>query len=205
MEKLIPGNLVDFYNNKAAFFKLFNKLCDNKIEINNIIEKQYNDFSEIVEKDYLISKKIKHSFHKQVDELYKQFLISYKNINDNTKKYLLHGDIYMNNAVMSNGNIKLIEPLGFKAPFVMELVSICAYEIFNNRINKTNREILDDFIIFFSDFIDAEIYEEAVFCELVKVFIPSIYEANDNEIRAKRWLSIIIDLYSNKLCKEVEI
>lgn len=202
MEKLIPGDLVDFYNNKDLYLKLFNDLYANKIEINNIIDKEYNDFSEIVEKDYLISKKIKHNFSKQVDELYSQFLISYEKINYNAKKYLLHGDIYMNNAIMSNNIIKLIDPLGFKAPYTMELVSICAYEIFNNKGDKTNIEILNDFIKFFASFVDKNTYKEAMFCELVKVFIPSIYEANDSGVRASKWLAILRDLYPSKFHKE---
>jgi len=199
MEKIIPGDLVEFYENKEAIFALFNNLSKNKIKIEDDINKNFKDFSEVVEKDYLISKEVKHAFSSEVDELYCKFLESYKIISNDTTKYLLHGDVYKNNMILSDSGIKIIDPLGFKAPFVMELVSICAYGIFYNNTGKSNKEVLDDFVVFFSKFVDEKTYKEALLCELIKVFIPSTYEANDGGIRANKWLSIIKELYPNKI------
>ena len=70
---------------------------------------------------------------------------------------------------------------------------ICAYEMFYNK--KDNKKILDDFIEFFKDYADAKTYKEALFCQLVKLYIPSIFEANDGGIRANKWLDIIKELY----------
>lgn len=199
MEKIVPGKLVEFYNNKDALNKMFNELNQHKIEIDKYVDENFRDFSEIVEKDYLISKKIKHIYTYQVERLYNEFLKSYNEICSTSKKYLLHGDIYKNNMLLSESGIKLIDPLGFKAPFVMELVSICAYNIFYNDTNKSSKEVLNDFIVFFKEFVDEDTYKEAVFCQLVKVFIPSIYEANDGGNRANKWLEIIKELYPSKI------
>lgn len=202
MEKIKPGKLVEFYENQSKLKEMFNELNENKIHIDTYISENFKDFSEIVKKDYLISKTVDHRFSKQVDLLYDEFVKLYNKISNNVEKFLLHGDIYKNNMVLSKNGIKLIDPLGFKAPFVMELVSICAYKFFYNDTNKTNKDILNDFIIFFSDFVDEKTYKDALFCELTKVFIPSTYEANDGGIRAEKWLNILKELYPNKLCKE---
>ena len=198
MERITPGTLVEFYDNKDLLAKLFKELSNNKTIPDDRIDERIKDFSEVVKKDYLISKSVSHEFFEQVEVLYDEFLKSYDNITINCKKYLLHGDVYKNNLLLSKNGIKLIDPLGFIAPFVMELVSICAYECYYNT-DKSNKKILKDFCEFFKEYADETTYKEALFCQLVKVFIPSIFEANDGGIRANKWLSIIKELYSEKL------
>ncbi len=195
MEKIIPGTLVEFYSNKEILSNLFAKLYKEKIEIisNN---KEYNDFYEVVLHDYKICKKNNYNSD-LVDKFFDMFSKKYKEISKNEIKYLLHGDCYKNNILLSKNKAKLIDPLGFIAPFVFELLSICAYEMFYNE--KDNKEILNDFIVFFQKYADEKTYKDALFCQLVKLYIPSIYEANDGGIRANKWLSIIKELYPEML------
>lgn len=160
--------------------------------ITNEIELKFKNFDQIVEHDYLICKKTP-EFNEDIEKLYKRFLKNYSDILFTNERFLLHGDIYKNNLLLSDNGLKIIDPLGFKAPFVMELVSICAYEMFYNP--KENIEILNDFINYFSYYTDEDTYKKALFCNLVKVYIPSIYEANDGGIRAAKWLKIIKELF----------
>jgi len=197
MERILPGNLVEYDSNEETMFKLFNVLYNNKIEIDETINKKFKDFKEIVEHDYLICKQKENS--NIVDILYESFKIKYNELCSDKNNYLLHGDIYKNNILLSNSGLKIIDPLGFKAPFVMELVSICAYEIFNNFENNNYNLIVNKYIEFFKDYVDEITYRKALFCQLVKVFIPSIFEANDNGVRAKKWLDIIKKLYPEEL------
>jgi len=60
---------------------------------------------------------------------------------------------------------------------------------------KNNKDILNDFIEFFKEYVDEQTYKDALFCQLVKVYIPSLFEANDGGIRANKWLNIINELY----------
>jgi len=196
MEKILPGQLALFYEKKNLFKQLFVELDKNKIEIDDSIDNNFLSFLQVVEHDYEICNKTNHS-SPIVECLYNEFKKSYSKITKNQKSYLLHGDVYQNNAILSNFGIKIIDPLGFKAPFVMELLPICAYEMLNNQ--KNNSEILDDFINFFSPFVERDYYKEALFCQLVKVYIPSIYEANDGGVRSNKWLAIIKELYPEKL------
>ena len=193
MEKIKPGTIAEFYPNKELYKDLFKTLYENKIEITEDIEDNYRDFSEVVLRDYHKCKEVHHE-NELVDILYKKFVKRYTKLLYGKNKYLLHGDVYKNNALLSDNKIKVIDPLGFKAPFVMELLSVCAYEMFYNE-NKSNKEILKDFIEFFKEYVDEQTYKDALFCQLVKVYIPSLFEANDGGIRASKWLNIINELY----------
>ncbi len=198
MEKVIPGSNVDFLNNQDDLKKLFNKLYNNKIKDENSINYHFNDFFDVVEHDYNICIKSRLANMPIVNKLYDEFKKEYKQICVKEEKFILHGDIYKNNILLSDNGVKIIDPLGFKAPFVMELVSICAYEMFFD--NKENyKNILEKFITFFSDLVEENLYKKALFCELVKVYIPSIYEANDNGVRAGKWYEIISILYPEKI------
>lgn len=202
MERIFPGNQVEFDSNKKQIKKLFKILYDNKININKTIDKNFKDFFEVVEHDYNIYKKNNKENNKEnsiVDKLYNLFKIKYDEVCYNNTKYLLHGDIYKNNILKSINGLKVIDPLGFKAPFVMELVSICAYDIFYSKKDFDYNLVVDKYINLFKEFTDCNIYKKALFCQLVKVYIPSIYEANDGGIRAQKWLEIINKLYYDEI------
>lgn len=191
MEKINPGTKAEFYQNKTLYKKLFNDLSNRKTE--KIDLSTFLTFSEVVERDYKKYKKVLPR-NDIAENLYLKFQEVYSEVEKIGPKILLHGDVYKNNALLSDNCIKIIDPLGFVAPFIMELVSICAYEMFYNE-EKTNKEILNDFKDFFNEFTDAKTYEKALFCQLVKLYIPSLFEANDGGIRAAKWLDIINDLY----------
>ena len=198
MERIFPGNQVEFDSNKKQIKKLFKTLYDKKININKTIDKNFKDFCDVVEHDYNIYKR-NNKENSIVNKLYNLFTIKYSEVCDNNPKYLLHGDIYKNNILKSTNGLKIIDPLGFKAPFVMELVSICAYDLFYNKKDIDCNLIVDKYINIFDNFVDSNIYKKALFCQLVKVYIPSIYEANDGGIRAQKWLEIINNLYHDEI------
>ena len=194
MEKIIPGDLARFSENKKMYTDLFENLANNKIIVDEEINEKFKNFSEVVDYDYNILQST--NFDLDIPAfLYKLFKEKYSELCMNNDLYLLHGDIYLNNAVLSNENIKIVDPLGFIAPFVIELTPICAYEMFNNDGNRKNVDIFNEFYDFFSQYVDYETYKNAMLCQLIKVYIPSIYEANDNGKRANKWLNIINDLY----------
>jgi hypothetical protein len=196
MDKITPGKRAHFDNNKKAYLNLFETLDKHKIEIDDFIDKKFKSFDEVVTRDYdiLLTTDQKSS---TTTKLYNCFTKKYSKLIKNKKCYLLHGDIYKNNALTSNNGLKIIDPLGFKAPFVMELVSICAYKLYENTNKHKNKEIAENLADFFSPFVDHDTYSDALFCQLVKVYIPSLFEANDGGIRAQKWLDIIKDLYPN--------
>lgn len=194
MEKIMPGGVVEYYPNKSMYSNLFKVVSNNKITIDDYIDNNFKSFDEVVKNDYIIL--LNSNYEKEnAIKLYEKFKTIYKSISSKNKNYLLHGDIYKNNAINSASKIKVIDPLGFKAPFIMELVPICAYEMLNND-SKSNSEIFSDFCNTFSEFCTAKDYKEALFCQLVKLYIPSIFEANDGGVRASKWLKIIRELYS---------
>lgn len=192
MEKIIPGDLVEFYPNKEIVQMVFVKLYEKKIRKEDITDFKYKDFFDVVKNDYEICKMNNYN-NELVDRLYKIFCEKYQKISENKEKYLLHGDVYKNNLLLSGDGAKVIDPLGFVAPYVFELLPICAYEMFYNL--KNNNDVLNDFIAFFKQYASFDEYKEALFCQLVKLYIPSIYEANDGGLRASKWLDIMKDLY----------
>ena len=196
MEKIVPGTGIEFYDNKELISNTFNRLYLSRIKCNTISETKHKDFYDIVTYDYDICKKNELN-NETVDMLYKNFSKKYIEISKDREKFILHGDVYKNNLLHSENGAKLIDPLGFVAPFVFELLSICSYEMFYSR--RSNKKILKDFITFFNGFIDEKTYIDALFCQLVKLYIPSIYEANDGGVRAKKWLDIIEELYPHFL------
>ena len=199
MGKIMPGDLVNFYDSREIIKDVFQKLYMSKIEINEDIDQHFKDFLEVVTNDYNICKN-RHYNTQVVDKLYAIFVNEYKDICKNQKKYLLHGDVYKNNIIRCHNSAQIIDPLGFKAPFIIELLPICAYEMFYN--TKDNEEILNDFTNFFSDYVDKNYYKKALLCQLIKIYIPSLYEANDGGTRAHKWLEIIIELYPQILDME---
>lgn len=196
MEKVLPGEKVNFNSNKEKLLALFDVLEANKIIITPDVNKKHKDLAYIVEHDFNIYKKISNKYKLKfefVSNLYDRFVKSYQSLSQHYEKYLLHGDLYENNILNTNDGIKIIDPLGFIAPYIIEYTPICAYELLNHSNNY--KATFNDFIAFFDDRIDIDDYCKALFCQLVKVFIPSIYEANDGGIRAKKWFDIINVLY----------
>ena len=196
MKKVEPGDLIPFNGNEKIIKNLFENLYSNKISITKEINSSFLGFDEVVYNDYQICKKYNLN-DETINNLFKQFNYYYDEIKNCNQSYLLHGDVYKNNIVRSKSGPIIIDPLGFKAPFVMELTSICAYEMFYSTGN--NKEIFDFFCKFFEEFVNREIYKKAVFCQLVKVLIPSTFEANDGGIRVGKWLNIIKDLYKEMI------
>ena len=195
MEKICPGTLLEFDGNEKKYEHIFNVLDERKVIINQYVDVNYKDFKDVVKHDYKILKK-KGGVTPEIEMLYNVFKEKYAKLCEGEDLYLLHGDIYKNNVIASDNSAKIIDPLGFRAPFVMEFVSVCAYDMLYSKGNYNG--ILNKYINFFSKYVDEETYKEALFCQLVKVFIPSNYEANDGGERARKWLKII-----NKLYKEV--
>lgn len=196
MEKIVPGKEIEFYDNKELILKTFKKLYKSRIKCNIESEIKHKDFLDVVTHDYNICKKNKLN-NKLVDYLYNTFCDKYLEISKNRKKYILHGDVYKNNLLKSENGAKVIDPLGFIAPYVFELLPICSYEMFYN--DRDNVLILNDFMDFFKSFASKKIYVDGLFCQLVKLYIPSLYEANDGGFRAQKWLDIIGELYPQLL------
>lgn len=194
MDKIEPGNVAEFSKNEGEYEILFETLYNNRILITEKDKNIFKDFSEVVTHDFEILKKY-NLITDIVEKMYNVFLKKYEEIEG--EEYLLHGDVYKNNALNSKNGIKLIDPLGFKAPFVFELLPICAYEMFYS--DKNYASILNEFSTYFEKYVSKDIYEKALFCQLVKVYIPSIFEANDGGVRAEKWLNIISTLYSKYL------
>lgn len=205
MEKIIPGNPAKFYSNKELYKKMFENLYMFQKKIDKHTYDSFRDFKAVVKDDFETFEKKCHK-SRFISKLFKTMNDVYDS-QIGIDNYLLHGDIYMNNALICNDDkIKLIDPLGFKGNFVIELEPICAYEMFYNELHKDYKNILEDFCDFFSEYVNKEKYKSGLFCELVKVFIPSLFEANDGYIRAQKWLDILTELFPQYTgCKKYKI
>lgn len=189
MERIKPGVKAEFNINKTQLSDLFNNLYINRIDF----DQKHKDFSDIVTYDYSICKHVSPS--EVVDKLYNIFIKNYNELDG--EKFLLHGDLYKNNILKSNNGLKVVDPLGFNAPYIIEYTPICAYEMYYSDGNY--EKIFNDFVYFFGNMIDKAMYKKALLCQLIKVYIPSNYEANDGGKRAKKWLDIINTLYKGEI------
>ena len=114
----MPGERSEFYLNKSRYHDLFNLLYDNKISLDDYIDENFKSFDEVVKHDFDLL--LETNYNKEnATILYEKFVDKYTSVTDNNETYLLHGDIYKNNAINGEERIKVIDPLGFKAPFIM--------------------------------------------------------------------------------------
>ena len=108
----------------------------------------------------------------------------------NEKMYLLHGDIHRANALIDKTGVKVIDPLGFKAPFVFEFGSVIAYEMLDSTPDKYD-ELMDQFIQFATRYASERDVVVSTFCVLIKIYIPTFFEAKDGGVRNRRFLEMI--------------
>lgn len=197
MEKIEPGNSAHFFDYKVEYENLFDILASNKIVITEqIIAKS---FWEVVENDYqkfLEIPKIENKEDQMFAKKYYEIFQNSRSIFENETNFLLHGDVHRNNAIVGSDGIKLIDPLGFTAPFVFEFGALCAYELFDAQPKEFER-IFASFCDFVKKYEDIEKFIVALNDVVIKIYIPSLFEAGDDHKKSSKLL-LVLDFLSAK-------
>lgn len=193
MEKIEQGNSAHFFGHEQEYENLFDILSANKIVVTENIEAK--SFWDVVESDYkkFLSLNKNSDDFKYVNKYYEVFQNS-RSIFNNETNFLLHGDIHRNNAMVGSTGIKLIDPLGFTAPFVFEFGALCAYELFD--VEESNFQyVLDNFLKFVEKFEEKSKFLIALKDVVIKIYIPSLYEACDDHKKSSKLL-LVLDFLS---------
>lgn len=200
MEKVEPGNSAHFFGLEKEYEILFNILYANKIEVSDVSSSK--SFWEVVEFDY--NKLLSLTNNENCEDIktakeYFEILQKHQLYFKNEIVYHLHGDIHRNNAIVGKDGIKLVDPLGFSAPFVFEFGALCAYELYDTCVENFDN-VLSKFYDFVAKFEDKNNFLIALFDVVIKMFIPSLFEANDNHKKSSKLL-LVLDFLAKELHK----
>lgn len=195
LDRVIPGDYIDFYDDKDIIKKMFIDMEAHKTKACHVKNSQVlKGVLELTENEYLTTAKI--DYHQSLlAYLMKHMRKIYHEYFDDDESYVLHGDAYFKNALKGDNEVVVIDPVGYNAPFIFEYMPFFTYEILWHTKNKDYIGKYNELIEYFNEFIDVSRFKAASFVFCIKQIIPSVYEANDGYVRANSYLEMIRALY----------
>lgn len=195
LERIKPGDYIDFYDDQEQIKQMFINMENNKEKAENVQHSSYlRGVKELTEIEYEESQKVDYH-NKLMAYLMEEMRRIYKETFENDEKFVLHGDAYFKNTLRGEDEIKVIDPVGYNAPFIFEYMPFFTYEILWHSKDKNYKEKYNELIDYFETFTDISRFKEAAFVFCVKQIIPSIYQVNDGFVRADSYLEMIKDLF----------
>lgn len=198
LERVIPGDYISYAHDRKMIANMFINMQDNKLpisaveyipsDIQGIIEQTKQEYEKAIDFDFYPSI-VKHLLD-TAECVYDSFFAK-------EEKYLLHGDAYFKNALVASDGIKVIDPVGYKDAFIFEYMPFLTYELALHTRPDAYLDAYHELVGFFSGFAEVNKISAATFVFLVKQLVPSIYEANDDYKRAKKYMQLIEVLFSD--------
>lgn len=204
LERIIPGDYIDFNEDKDLIRKLFVNMEMNKVTTLQIEGSQcLKGIVELAEEEYKRAKEYHYHHSDRLDCLMDKMQEVYQKYFDSSECYVLHGDVYFRNALRGGADkIITIDPVGYNAPFIFEYMPFLTYELLWHS-DKKCVEKYNELIEFFGGFADVKQFYPATFVFLVKQLMPSIYEANDGFKRADSYMELITILFAGENRKDL--
>lgn len=195
LERIKPGDYIDFYDDQEQIKQMFINMENNKEKAENVQHSSYlRGVKELTEIEYEESQKVDYH-NKLMAYLMEEMRRIYKETFENDEKFVLYGNAYFKNTLRGEDEIKVIDPVGYNAPFIFEYMPFFTYEILWHSKDKNYKEKYNELIDYFETFTDVSRFKEAAFVFCVKQIIPSIYQVNDGFVRANLYLEMIKDLF----------
>jgi 2-C-methyl-D-erythritol 4-phosphate cytidylyltransferase len=191
INRIIPGDYTDFSKHSHLLEGLFKRICSSmKMAPEGAIDTCLQDYAVEMKDKYRMSLSVgyKKAFCK---ELLECALIKYHRLP--SERFLIHGDISGNNALVENDDIKLIDPLGYYAPFVMEFSRFMSYELLYFGGNR--RDYFEELKDFFGIYADRSMLDDAVFVDIVSMIFGAISWKDDNFKRAEEWIMVLDEIF----------
>ena len=201
--RVIPGDYIDFRNDRQEIADMFTKICANRMKANEVpdVPSAIRSVIDRAEREYMTA--LTRNYYPQ---MMRYLLDNAREVYDEhfagQEKYILHGNIYYKNALKSQDGILAINPAGYVDAFVFEFMPMIAGELFTKN-EQDYITVCRELVSFFGEFTDTRDFQAALFVFLVRQLVPSIYEADDNFRRADKYLDIIRALYldeNNNFC-----
>ena len=196
LERVIPGDYVDFESDKQLLITMFRDMQANRLPISAIktIPSEILGIVPLTEAEYETAKNC--GYHTELIA----YLLScarkvYADYFFEDEIFLLHGDAYYKNALHSEKGVSVIDPVGYQDAFIFEFMPMLTYELVMHASANEYVRKYHELVSFFSGITDTGRFNAATFVFLVKQLIPSIYEANDGFVRADRYLHVIQALF----------
>ena len=201
--RVIPGDYIDFRNDRAEISDMFRTICANRLKAHEVpnVPAEIRSVIDRAESEYRTAQRCSY-----YPEMMRYLLENARKVYDehfaHKERYILHGNIYYRNALKSDGGIAAINPAGYVDAFVFEFMPMIAGELFTDSAREYIT-VCRELLAFFGEFTDTREFGAALFVFLVRQLVPSIYEADDNFRRADKYLDIIRALYldeNNTFC-----
>ncbi len=189
LKRIIPGDYTAFSKHRYLLEGLFRRICSSmKMAPEGGIDTCIQDYVVELEDKYRMALTVgyKKAFCRQLLE---SALLKYRGLP--SERFLIHGDISGNNALIENDDIKLIDPLGYYAPFVMEFSRFIAYELLHFGGNR--KDYFEELKDFFGMHADRSMLDDAVFIDIVSMIFGAISWRDDNFKRAEEWI-VVLDI-----------
>ena len=195
LTRVIPGDYIDFYDDKFIIKNLFIDMENNKKRADTVENSDVlKDVLELTESEWKRTSKIDYH-HELMSYLMDMMRKIYDEEFIHDPFYVLHGDAYFKNALRGNHEVVVIDPVGYNAPFIFEYMPFFTYEILWHSDHKQYAKKYNELIDFFKEFVDVSRFKKASFVFFIKQIVPSVYEANDGYVRADSFLDVIRTLY----------
>ena len=204
LERIIPGNYIDFEADKKEIAEMFLSMKDNRLKVKDVLNIPNEIKGIIAQTEDELEVASKYNYYpKLLTHLVGTAGKIYENSFGGETKYLLHGDAYYKNALKSGNGIRIIDPVGYVDAFIFEYMPFLTYELINHSVLREYRKKYYELVNFFSSFTDTSKFNEATYIFLVKQLVPSVYEANDGYVRANKYMQLIKELFLDDYNKPV--
>lgn len=190
LEKCEICNSANFGSKNNKLLKFFSTVKNNKIKGTTIKGDSFHDYSQILHSKQ-DSDNI--SYKKDIIMNYVSEAINLfdKTFNENNYR-LIHGDIHRHNIVERNNELVAIDPIGYIAPFEIEIARYIGTELTDKP--TISKATFHDMVKTLSVFASEETLISAIFIDIVFRLHNSIFE-NDNYILTDKWLNILKELF----------
>lgn len=135
LERLIPGQTLNYIKGKEERIKIFSKVAKGlnikateDMELPSYREILNRSINQINEEKFILLKDLMLEADKLYSEIEKKKL----------PKYLLHADLHHNNILITNDGVKAIDPHGFLGEKVLEFARFMENEIQKEAVNPDN-------------------------------------------------------------------
>ncbi len=191
LPRVIPGDYAELRRDRAALAAMLTALYDAAIptaEIEAAIPHVPDFLDELRERFQAALR-----FGRRTEDCRRFFAAAeacYRSLG--SERYLVHGDIAWKNTLRGKDGLRLIDPLGYRAPRVLEAARFLSYTCL--REGRTPEAVIGELLPGLPAGITPQALEKAMLCDMTSMLFGAILWRDDGFRRAEEWAVILTPL-----------
>lgn len=185
LERLVPGTIPDYCNDKMKILSFFRSLSivEERFSVPDDVFPIYG--TELEKKKFLLHVDYRPDC---VSEHIIRAINLYEYYFSDSSHYFMHGDLHAYNLLIDKHCIKAIDPIGFYAPQAFEYVRFLGTELVEKQ--DINNILLEICISDFYEFMNADKLVAALYID-VAFRMHNTFSENNDRVLTMKWLSLL--------------